>query len=66
VANSVYQYSETNVMHSLFNLLIIKGFYMYRALLADPQEALHNQNLVYCVRVMSDDCTGIKVEFLVL
>jgi hypothetical protein len=33
-----HQYSETNVMHFLFNLLRIKGFYMFRALLAHPQE----------------------------
>jgi hypothetical protein len=32
------QYSETNVMHFLFNLLRIKGLYMFRALFADPQE----------------------------
>jgi hypothetical protein len=35
-----YQYSETNVMHFLFNLLRIKGLYMFRALLAHPHEAL--------------------------
>jgi hypothetical protein len=35
------QYSEANVMHFLFNLLRIKGLYMFRALLAHPQEALH-------------------------
>jgi hypothetical protein len=48
-----YQYSETNVMHFLFNLLRIKGLYMFRAILAHPQEALHKLHLVYCVRVMS-------------
>jgi hypothetical protein len=32
------QYSETNVMHFLFNLLRIKGLYMFRALLAHPHE----------------------------
>jgi hypothetical protein len=37
-----YQYSETTVMHFLFSLLTIKGFYMFQALLADPQEVLHN------------------------
>jgi hypothetical protein len=37
----VYQYSETNVMHVLFSLLRIKGLYMFRALLAYPQEALN-------------------------
>jgi hypothetical protein len=36
-----HQYSETNVMHFLFNLLRIKGLYIFRALLAHPQEALH-------------------------
>jgi hypothetical protein len=30
----VSQYSETNVMHFLFNLLRIKFLYMFRALLA--------------------------------
>jgi hypothetical protein len=51
-----YQYSETNVMHFLFSLLKIKGLYMYRALLAHPQEVLHKRHLVYCVRVMSFGC----------
>jgi hypothetical protein len=49
----VYQYIETNVMHFLFNLLTIKGLYMFWALLAHPQEVLHKRHLVYCVRVMS-------------
>jgi hypothetical protein len=53
---TVYQYSETNVMHFLFSLLRIKGLYMFRALLAHPQEVLHKRPLVYCVRVMSVDC----------
>jgi hypothetical protein len=30
------------MMHFLFNLLKIKGLYMFQALLAHPQEALHN------------------------
>jgi hypothetical protein len=34
------QYIETNMMHILFNLLRIKGLYMFRALLAHSQEAL--------------------------
>jgi hypothetical protein len=58
------QYSETNVMHFLFNLLRIKGLYMFRALLAPPQEALHKRHLVYCVRVMSFGCctrTGVEL-----
>jgi hypothetical protein len=41
-----YVYNETNVMHSLFSLLRIKGLYMFRALLAHPQEALHKRHLV--------------------
>jgi hypothetical protein len=52
---TVHQYSETNVMHFLFNLLRIKGLYMFQALLAHPQEVLHKWNLVYCV--MSVGCT---------
>jgi hypothetical protein len=36
----VYQNNETNVMHFSFSLLKIKGFYMFRALLAHPQEAV--------------------------
>jgi hypothetical protein len=46
-------------MHFLFSLLRIKGLYMFRALLAHPQEALHKCHFVYCVRVMSVDCTRI-------
>jgi hypothetical protein len=51
-----YQYSETNVMHFLFTLLRINGLYMFRALLAHPQEAWHKRHLVYCGRVMSVGC----------
>jgi hypothetical protein len=36
-----------------FNLLRIKGLYMFRTSLAHPQEALLKQHLVYCVRIMS-------------
>jgi hypothetical protein len=50
------QYSKTNVMYFLFSLLRIKGLYMFRALLPHPQEALHKQHLVYCMRVMSVGC----------
>jgi hypothetical protein len=35
---SIFQYSETNVVHFLFSLLRIKGLYMIRAFLAHPQE----------------------------
>jgi hypothetical protein len=48
-----HQYSETNVMHFLVNLLRIKCLYMFRALLDHPQEVLHKRHLVYYVRVMS-------------
>jgi hypothetical protein len=40
-------------MHFLFSLLRIKDLYMFRALLADPQEVVHKRHLVYCVRVIS-------------
>jgi hypothetical protein len=52
------QYSDTKVMHLLFNLLRIKGLYMFRALLAHLQEELNEQHFVYCVRVMSGGCTS--------
>jgi hypothetical protein len=48
-----YQYSETNVMYFLFSLLRMKDLYMFRALLAHPQEVLHKRHLVYCLRVIS-------------
>jgi hypothetical protein len=50
-------------MRFLFGLLRIKGLYMFLALLAHPQEALHKRQLVYCVRVMLVGCTRIEVEF---
>jgi hypothetical protein len=49
-------------MHFFFNLLRIKGLYVFRALLAHPQEVLHKRHLVDCVRVMSVGCTRIGVE----
>jgi hypothetical protein len=51
-----YQYNEINVMHVSFSLLRIKILYMFRKLLAHPQEALHKRHLVYCVRGMSVGC----------
>jgi hypothetical protein len=51
-------------MHFLLNLLRIKGLYMFRALIAHPQEVLHKGNLVYCVGVMSVGCTRIMVEMM--
>jgi hypothetical protein len=41
------QYNETNVLHISFNLLRTKGLYMFRALLAHPQEVLHKRHLEY-------------------
>jgi hypothetical protein len=55
----LHQYSETNVMHFLFNLLRIMDLYMFRELLGHLQELLHKRHFVYCVRVMSVGCTGI-------
>jgi hypothetical protein len=43
-----HQYNETIMMHFLFNLLRIKGLYMFRALLSHPQEALHKRHLMHC------------------
>jgi hypothetical protein len=56
------QYKETNVMHFSFNLLRIRGLYMFRALLAHPQEALHKRDLVYCLRIMSVGCGTVAVK----
>jgi hypothetical protein len=46
-------------MHFSFNLLRIKGLYMFRALLVHPQEILYKRHLVYCVRIMSVGCGTI-------
>jgi hypothetical protein len=59
-------------MHLLFSLLRIKGLYMFRALLANPQEAIHKRHLVYCVRVVSVGCyqdwsgTGVFEHYLLI
>jgi hypothetical protein len=50
IGNNVDGYSETIVMHSSFSLLRINGLYMFRALLAHLQKALHKRYLVHCVR----------------
>jgi hypothetical protein len=57
-----YHYNETNVIHFSFNLLRFKGLYMFRALFVHPQEALHKQNLVYCVRMISVGCGPVTVK----
>jgi hypothetical protein len=54
--------NETNVMHFLFSLLGMKGFYMFRALPAHPQQALHKRHLVYCISLMSVGCTRDEVK----
>jgi hypothetical protein len=59
----VYQYTETNVMHFSFNLLRIKGLYMFRALRVYPQDVLHKRHLVYCVS-MSVGCATSGVNLL--
>jgi hypothetical protein len=46
----------------LINLLGISSLYMFRAVLAHPQEALNKRHLVYCVRVMSVGCTRIETS----
>jgi hypothetical protein len=55
-----HQYSETNMMHFIFNLLSINGLYMFGALLAHPQEVLHKRHLVYCVIVIAVGCIMVK------
>jgi hypothetical protein len=55
-----HRYTETNVMHFLFNLLTIMGLCMFWTLLAHPQEALNKRHLVYCMRKMSVGCTKIN------
>jgi hypothetical protein len=60
----VYQYNETNVMHFSFNILRIKGPYMFRALLAHPREAVHKRRVVYCVCIMEVDCGTVAVNLL--
>jgi hypothetical protein len=49
-------------MQFLLNVLRINGIYMFRALLAHPQEAIHKRQLVYCVRVLLVDCTRVKTK----
>jgi hypothetical protein len=59
----VYQYSTTNIMHILFNLLRIEGLYMFRALLAHIQEAQHKQKLgILCACYFSWLHTPILVQ----
>jgi trans-aconitate methyltransferase len=57
------QCDETNVMHFSFNSSRIKGLYMFRALLAHPQEALHIWHLVYFVH-MSVGCGTVATDII--
>jgi hypothetical protein len=59
---TVSQYNKTDVMHYLFNILRIKGLYMFRALLAHPRRRYKKRHLVYCVCVMTVGYTRIGVE----
>jgi hypothetical protein len=42
-------------MNFSFNLLIIKGLYIFQALLAHPQEVIHKLHLVNCM--LCHDCS---------
>jgi hypothetical protein len=53
-------------MHFLFSLLRIKVLYIFRALLAHPQEVLHIWHFVYCVCVMSVGCTRTEASTSIL
>src|SRR5215510_6150607 len=59
IYDTKHQYNETNVIHFSFNLLRMKGLYMFRASLAHPQEVLHKRHLVYCLR-MSVECGTVS------
>jgi hypothetical protein len=49
------------MMRFVFSLLKIKGRYMFRTLLAHPEEVLHMQHLVYWLRV--GPAPGLKFHF---
>jgi hypothetical protein len=55
----VYQDNETNVMHFSFNLLRIQSLYMFRALLAHPQEVLDILH-AYNVSWLCHGCSEIE------
>jgi hypothetical protein len=59
-----YHYNETNAMLFSVNLLRINYLYMFRALLAHPQEALHKRHIVYCVHIFSVGCAmgAVKLQ----
>jgi hypothetical protein len=35
---------------------------MFRALIAHPQDTMHKQHFVYCVRIMSVGCATIAMK----
>jgi hypothetical protein len=39
-----------------------QSLYMFRALLAHPQEVLHKQHLVYCISIISVGCVTVAVK----
>jgi hypothetical protein len=49
-------------MHSLFNVLKIKGLYIFRALFALPQEVVHKRHLLYCVCVLRQLAAPILMQ----
>jgi hypothetical protein len=51
------------MMHFLFSLLRIKGHYMFRALLAHPQE-VYTSDTWYMACVMSVGCTRTALELI--
>jgi hypothetical protein len=70
---TVYQYNETNVMQFSFDLWRIKGLYMFRALIAHPQEVaalqpchsqltLYARNIPNAVCVAPPDDEQVKLE----
>jgi hypothetical protein len=59
----VYQYSEISVMNFLFNLLRIKGLYMFQALLARPLEVLHSGTWCIVCVLCKLAAPGLKVHF---
>jgi hypothetical protein len=50
------------VIYFTFNLLRIKGLYMFLPLLGHSQEVLHKRHLIYCVRIMSVGCATIAAR----
>jgi hypothetical protein len=59
----LYQYSKTSVMHFLFSLVRIKGLYVFRALLAHPQEALQCGTWYIACVLCQLAAPGLKLRF---